>query len=65
MGVGTLTHRRGFIVLSFQIPEVVYKMTSLTTLFLRFNRVKVVGDEIKGLTVSRRERGMFFLRIIN
>ncbi|UYV63565.1 hypothetical protein LAZ67_2004689, partial [Cordylochernes scorpioides] len=32
------------------IPEVVYSLKSLTTLFLRFNRIKVIGDEIGNLT---------------
>ena len=36
--------------LSFQIPDVVYKLTSLTTLFLRFNRIKLVDEEIRNLT---------------
>lgn len=35
-----------------QIPPVVYKLRSLTTLFLRFNRIRVVEEEISNLTVS-------------
>ncbi|KAL3248287.1 hypothetical protein MRX96_056551 [Rhipicephalus microplus] len=32
------------------IPEVVYKLTSLTTLFLRFNRIREVSENIANLT---------------
>ena len=35
----------------FQIPDVVYTLTSLTHLFLRFNRIRVVDDEIRYLKV--------------
>jgi len=35
----------------FQIPDVVYKLTSLTHLFLRFNRIRVVDEEIRYLKV--------------
>lgn len=36
----------------FQIPDVVYKLTSLTTLYLRFNRIREVGEEIANLKVN-------------
>ena len=39
------------IVLSVQIPSVVYRLTSLTHLFLRFNRIRVVEDDIRNLKV--------------
>lgn len=34
-----------------QIPEVIYRIMSLTTLYLRFNRIKEVSDTIKNLVV--------------
>ena len=34
-----------------QIPQVVYKLTSLTHLFLRFNRIKHVHQSIRNLQV--------------
>ena len=36
----------------FQIPEVVYQLRSLTTLLIRFNRIKSVDEAIRNLTVS-------------
>ena len=36
-------------IFHFQIPEVVYKLTSLQTLYLRFNRIREVGDDIGNL----------------
>ncbi len=33
----------------FKIPEVVYKLTSLQTLYLRFNRIREVGEDIGNL----------------
>ena len=35
----------------FQIPPVVYSLHSLTTLFLRFNRITTVREDICNLTV--------------
>ena len=34
-----------------QIPSVVYRLTSLTNLFLRFNRIRYVDDDIRLLKV--------------
>lgn len=40
------------IILFFsQIPEVVYQLRSLTTLLIRFNRIRTVGDGVRNLTV--------------
>lgn len=38
-----------------EIPQVVYKLHNLTHLFLRFNRIRVVDEEIKYLTVRKIE----------
>ena len=32
-----------------QVPAVVYTLTSLTTLYLRFNRIREVGAELGNL----------------
>ena len=40
------------VKLLFQIPPVVYQLTSLTTLYLRFNRLVVVEAGIGNLRVS-------------
>ena len=39
-------------IIFFQIPPVVYQLTSLTTLYLRFNRLVVVEAGIGNLRVS-------------
>ena len=36
-------------VVLFQIPPVVYTLTSLTTLYLRFNRIREVGHDLGNL----------------
>ena len=36
----------------FQIPDFVYSLTSLSTLYLRFNRIKEISEDIKNLTVT-------------
>ena len=41
-----------FLGFVFQIPDVVYSLTSLRNLFLRFIRIRVVGEEIRNLKVS-------------
>ncbi len=41
-----------FLSLKFiKIPDFVYSLTSLSTLYLRFNRIKEVQNDIKNLTV--------------
>ena len=35
----------------------VYTLKSLTTLFLRFNRIRIVGEEIRNLRVSAKNEG--------
>ena len=46
--------QKQFLILSFslfsQIPPVVYTLTNLTNLYIRFNRIKTVGPEIGNLT---------------
>ena len=39
------------VLLCSQIPVVVYSLVSLTTLFLRFNRITHVGEGLQNLTV--------------
>ena len=54
-----------FTLAFFQIPSVVYRLTSLTTLYLRFNRIREVGPEIGHLVkitnLSIRENNIMVL----
>ena len=38
---------------SLQIPQVVYSLRSLIFLFLRFNRIRVIDEDIRNLTVRK------------
>ena len=38
--------------LPVDIPQVVYRLQSLTTLFLRFNRIRTIDPALRNLTVS-------------
>ena len=41
--------QRIIIMFCLQVPAVVYTLTSLTTLYLRFNRIREVGAELGNL----------------
>ena len=39
-------HLLTYMYIILQLPQVVYQLTNLTTLYLRFNRIREVGEDI-------------------